>query len=353
MGRPRPALPAGALDIEALGAWLEAHVGAVAPVHVERIAGGRSNLTYRVTDARGRGMLVRRPPPGAHEPGAHDLHRELRVLQALAPTDVPVPGVLGYEPDPGVLGTELSVVELVDGLTLRSEDDALALAPAARAAAGAVFIATLATLHRVDPAAVGLDRPTRPGSPGFVARQLALWSEQLRRPGARPLPVMHTVADQLAAVIPPQTQRTIVHGDFRMDNVLLSSTGELRAVLDWELWTLGDPLADLGAALAYWVDPGDPLVPLGVTPTTAPGFPRRAQLAATYAVEAGIDLPAHTLAAYVAFGTWRFAAILEGVYRRNLAGAYGEDPDADWRRFETVVPALAERAAALLDGAEL
>jgi aminoglycoside phosphotransferase (APT) family kinase protein len=343
---------AGELDTGALGIWLQAHAGVVPPLRVDRIAGGRSNLTYRVTDATGRGMVLRRPPPGRREPGAHDMLREYRVLGALAPTDVPVPRVLAHEPDSAVLGAEFYVCELVDGLTLRSEADALQLDPAARAAAARAFIAALAALHRVDPAKVGLDRPARPG-PSFVARQLALWSDQLRQPGARSLTAMHAVADRLAAAVPSQARRTIVHGDFRLDNVLLSPAGDVRAVLDWELWTLGDPLADLGAALAYWVDPGDELVALGETPTTAPGFPRRAELAAAYAAHAGVELPERTLAAYVAFGTWRFAAILEGVYRRNLSGDYGDDPDGSWRRFETVVPALADRAAALLDGAHL
>ena len=330
------------IDRAGVEAWFAANVpGAEPPLAFERIAGGRSNLTYRVTDASGRGWALRRPPLGERLASAHDMSREHTVIAALGPTPVPVAPVVGFCDDEETTGAPFYVMDFVDGPVLRSRADAEAFDEPARRAIGGRVAATLATIHAVDPGAVGLGDLGR--TEGYVGRQLRRWHGQWERSRQRPLDLIDEVHARLEARIPDQGPATIVHGDYRLDNMILSPAGEVAAVVDWELCTLGDPLADVGLLMVYWTQPGDDLAALGEPPTLAPGFPTRAEVAAAYSERSGRDLS--DLDYYVALGYWKLAIILEGVHARYAAGQYGAEADDAVAGLAAVVERLAEAAA--------
>jgi aminoglycoside phosphotransferase (APT) family kinase protein len=336
-----PAGPPG-IDPSGVTAWLRARVPAARPpLRFERLPGGRSNLTYRVRDAAGADLVLRRPPLHGVLPSAHDMAREHRIIAALAGTEVPVPAAVALCEDPEVTGAPFYVMGYVDGTVPRDEATvAAAFDEPARAAAADSLVDALVALHRVDPDAVGLGQLGR--REGYLERQLRRWQRQLEQSRTRELPVLDEVHRRLAASIPAQVgPARIVHGDFRLDNVILSPAGRVLAVLDWELCTLGDPLADVGLLLVYWAEPDDAALPLGTAPTTLPGFPSRAALAAAYAARSGRAVD--DLDYYQAFGYWKLAVILEGVHARYTAGAYGQGDDT-WRAFAGTVVQLADRA---------
>jgi aminoglycoside phosphotransferase (APT) family kinase protein len=329
-------VPAG-IDPEALTGWFERHVQAARPpLRFERIAGGRSNLTFRVTDAQGATWALRRPPLHSVLASAHDVGRERRIMEALGPTDVPVPHVAGYCDDAEVNGAPFFVMDFVEGHVLRGEEEAEALSLAARRHAAEALIDGLVQIHAVDPDAVGLGELGR--KEGYITRQLRRWHGQWEQSKTRELPVVDEVHARLSACIPEQGPATIVHGDYRLDNTIISAEGDLRAVLDWELSTLGDPLADVGQLVVYWARP------YGQGPTGAEGFPEIAELTERYAERSGRDLA--ELGFYVAFASWRIAIILEGVYARTKAGAYGDRGGVD--QMPEAIEGLAERAAGAL-----
>jgi aminoglycoside phosphotransferase (APT) family kinase protein len=270
--------------------------------------------------------------------------REHRIIAALAGTEVPVPAALGLCEDAAVTGAPFYVMAYVDGIVPRDEATvAASLDEPARAAAADSLVDALVALHRVDPGQVGLGDLGRPS--GYLERQLTRWQRQLDQTRTRPLPALDEVHRRLAASLPAQVgPARIVHGDFRLDNVVLSPVGQVLAVLDWELCTLGDPLADLGLLQVYWAEPGDRTLPHGAAPTVMPGFPGRAAIAQAYASQSGRDLS--QLDIYVAFASWKLAVILEGVVARHATGAYGEGDDS-WRGFAEVVTQLADRALEL------
>lgn len=328
------------IDEESLESWFEAAIpGTRIPLRFERIAGGRSNLTYEVRDAAGRGFALRRPPLGKRLGSAHDVSREHRAMAALAPTDVPVPRTLGLCEDDSVNGAPFYVMEFVEGLILRSRADAEHFGEATRRAIGERVVDTLVAVHAVDPDAVGLGDLGR--KEDYVARQLRRWHGQWEQSKTRDLPLVDDLHARLSARIPDQGPATIVHGDYRLDNMILSPAGEVAAVLDWELCTLGDPLADVGLLLVYWSEPGDELMPLLDPPTTADGFPTRTELRDRYAEGSGRDLAEVDF--YIALGLWKLAIILEGVFARYRAGAYGK-ADEGFAQFEEMVARLAEAA---------
>jgi aminoglycoside phosphotransferase (APT) family kinase protein len=335
------------IDLEGVTAWFRANVAGVRPpLDVRQIAGGRSNLTYRVADAAGNDWVLRRPPLRGVLPSAHDMAREHRVISALAGTPVPVPATFGLCQDPTVTGAPFFVMSHVDGIVPRDEATVAAgLDEPARAAAASSLVDALVALHAVDPDRVGLGQLGR--HHGYLERQLARWQRQLEQSRTRPLPALDEVHRRLAANLPAQVgPARIVHGDFRLDNVVLSSAGQVLAVLDWELCTLGDPLADVGLLCVYWAEPGDDTLPLGAAPTLMPGFGGRAAITGAYAARSGRDLA--ELDTYVAFASWKLAVILEGVVARHAGGAYGEADDT-WRGFAEVVVQLADRALELTD----
>ncbi|SFL09179.1 Predicted kinase, aminoglycoside phosphotransferase (APT) family [Geodermatophilus ruber] len=318
---------------------------------LELIAAGMSNLTYVVTPDGGApedAVILRRPPTGAVLATAHDMAREHRVITALGPTPVPVPRTLHLCTDESVLGAPFYVMERVIGLHVVDElPPGYADEPARRRELAEGLIDVLADLHSVDHAAVGLGDFGRPE--GFMARQVRRWTTQWEATRDRDRPDLDALAARLAETV-PATQRTgIVHGDYRLDNCLLDpqTPGRIRAVLDWEMSTLGDPLADLGMLFVYWPQAGEDR-PVALSPvTTLPGFPTRLQLAERYATRSGLDLA--DLAWYVAFAYFKFAAIVAGIVARSAAGAMaGKDTSGFAERID---PCIRLGRAALDDGA--
>lgn len=296
--------------------WLECEVAL--------ISGGKSNLTYRVASPAGEAIL-RRPPLGHILPTAHDMTREYRVLTALYGTAVPVPRtLLLFTEENSPLGVSFYVMERVIGHVCRDRLPAgYAETPEERRAIGDALVDILAALHRIDPEAVGLGDFGRPQ--GFMERQLRRWSQQWERSKTGDLRSLDQLRDGLVAKVPPTAISAIVHGDYRLDNTLLHPTrpGEIVGVLDWELSTLGDPLADLGALLVYWSesDDGELLAEARIVPpvTAAKGFPSRAEVVERYARLTGFDVSA--IGWYEAFAYFKVAVICQGIAARVAGGA--------------------------------
>jgi len=326
--------------------WIAANVaGSLPPYNFDLIAGGRSNLTYRVTDAAGQAYALRRPPVSHVLATAHDMTREHTVISALQLTDVPVPRTLGLCADPAVNGAPFYVMSFVEGHILRDEAASSAVSESVRAQASDSLIDTLARLHSVDVDAVGLGEFAR--KEGYIARQLKRWHGQFEKSSldGQPGPaVIDRAWEVLSAKIPEQQGATIVHGDYRLDNTVLDDAGNVIAILDWEICTLGDPLADLGLLLVYWAEMDDSNnAVLGVAPTALPGFATRAQLVERYAAASGRDVS--SIRYYQAFGIWKLACILQGVYVRYAGGAAaGDRSGVD--QFADGVRHLGERALA-------
>jgi aminoglycoside phosphotransferase (APT) family kinase protein len=329
------------IDRAGVEAWFGEHIPSVEfPLTFERISGGHSNLTYGVSDVKGTRWALRRPPLGKRLGSAHDMGREQRVVSALAGTPVPVAPVAGFCEDESVNGAPFYVMEFVEGPILRGLAEAGAFPEEAdRRAIGERVVDTLVEIHAVDPDAVGLGDLGR--KEDYVARQLHRWQGQWEKSKTRELPAIDAVHERLAARIPEQGPATIVHGDYRLDNMILTPEGEVAAVVDWELCTLGDPLADVGLLMVYWPEAGEETIALGQPATLAPGFPKRKELKARYAERSGRDLS--QLDFFVALGYWKLAIILEGVYARYAAGQYGKvDPGIE--AFARLVERLAEAA---------
>jgi aminoglycoside phosphotransferase (APT) family kinase protein len=333
------------IDLDAFAQWAATELPETrAPFTAEVIAGGQSNITAHVRDADGRELVVRRPPLHGVLPTAHDMGREHRIIAALGPTPVPVPEAIGYCADPDVIGAPFYVMTYVDGIVLNDLDTALTrLDEPARAHVGASLIDALVALHAVDVDAVGLGDLGRRDE--LVARQLKRWHAQFEASKTREIPAVDRVHELLAARIPAQTESTVVHGDFRLGNCIVDERGDVRAVLDWEICTLGDPRADVGYVLATWAEPADELQTIESNPTLAPGFTTRDDLLTRYAARSGRDVDA--IPYFVAFSFWRLACILEGVLSRHLSGARGDtDVDVDsFRRRVDNCAALAEEYA--------
>ncbi|SFN00731.1 Predicted kinase, aminoglycoside phosphotransferase (APT) family [Pseudonocardia ammonioxydans] len=334
--------PTPGADPTAVGRWLARVLDDErwTDAEVTSIGAGRSNLTYRVSSPAG-AVVLRRPPVGSVAATAHDMGREQRVISALGPTAVPVPAVLATYAGPegdaggadGPTDAPCFVMELVDGVVPLGElPDGWATGERERRAAGEALVQVLAALHAVDPQEVGLGDFGRPE--GFMERQIRRWGKQwaAARDGDDPIPVaaedeseLTRLSERLAADVPPAQRHTIVHGDYRLDNCVfdVSDPGRIAAVLDWEMSTLGDPLADLGLLLVYWQQDGDDPVwsqaqPLS-SPTALPGFPTRRELVTAYADRTGLDVT--PLPWYVAFGAFKLAVVLAGILARVRAGA--------------------------------
>jgi aminoglycoside phosphotransferase (APT) family kinase protein len=339
-----------AVDVERVAVWLATRgVDLVPPLAVAPIGGGLSNLTFTLTDGAGTRLVLRRPPLGPLLPSAHDMAREHRVMAALEGTAVPVPPVVGLCEDESVTGAPFLVTRLVEGLAVRGSAQAEALPAPARARAGEGLADVLAALHLTDPDAVGLGDLGRPD--GYVERQLTRWRRQWVEGGGRDHPAFLALHDRLAAAVPPQVRPAIVHGDLRVDNAILGPDGTVRAVVDWELCTLGDPLADLGMTLAYWSEPDDDATALDDPPTSVPGFGSRDEVTARYAERTGFDVAGVPF--HVAFAMWKIAAILEGVTTRRARGAVGAPvPAEETAHGHARVDDLVRRAEAALDALE-
>ena len=332
-------IPEG-IDRAGVEGWFSANVpDAEPPLTFERISGGRSNLTFGVTDSAGRAWALRRPPLGKRLGSAHDMGREHRVIAALQDTPVPVPPVVGLCEDEAVNGAPFYVMGFVKGPILRSAEEAKAFDEAERRAIGERVVDTLVAIHEVDPDEVGLGELGK--KEAYVERQLHRWQGQWEKSKTRELPAVDEVHQRLEARIPEQGPATIVHGDYRLDNMILAPDGEVAAVVDWELCTLGDPLADVGMLLVYWSEAGDDFMPLFAPATIAEGFPTREDVKRRYAERSGRDLG--QIDFFVALGYWKLAIILEGVYARYAAGGYGKT-DEGFQEFAQIVERLADAA---------
>ena len=273
--------------------------------------------------------------------------REFRIIDALRRTVVPVAPALGFCDDPAINTVPFYVMEFVDGLVIRDRESAERhLEPGARRRASESIVDTMAAIHAVTPADVGLADLGR--HEGYIARQLKRWYGQWNQQKTRDLPSVDRVHDELLARIPDQGPATLVHGDYRLDNCMVDPSGNVVAVLDWEICTLGDPMADLGLLMVYWTGPGDDLSAWTGQACTAPGFLDRRDMAARYAEVSGRDIS--QLDFYTAFAYWKLVCILEGVYARYLGGALGERDPAELEPFNAQVLGAAARAEEMLDG---
>jgi aminoglycoside phosphotransferase (APT) family kinase protein len=338
------------IDHEAVSAWLASHVdGCTPPVGFDLIAAGGSNLTYRVTDAAGRTWALRRPPVTAVLATAHDMGREWRIIEALgAHTDVPVPAAIARCEDVEVTGAPFYVMSFVDGLILRDEAAAKVLQGDEFETATDSLIDVQLGFHTVDLDAIGLSDLAR-NRTGYVERQLHRWMTQVERARVRELPLLDDLHARLARTVPAeQSAPALAHGDYRFDNCVLGTDRRVAAVLDWELCTIGDPVADFCWSLMYWSDPGDAVPFLDSAPTLAPGFPRRAEVAARYEQRSGRSLDA--LPWFTAFSYWKMGCIVEGVYARRLKGARGGATERDVDSIAARADAFLARAAAAADG---
>jgi len=305
------------VDFVALTKWLDSeHPGLRAgPVSGELIAGGKSNLTYRITD--GASVWALRRPPLAHVlPSAHDMGREFRVISALGGTDVPVARAIALCPDPEVLGAPFYLMSFVDGVVFDQAERLAGLTPELAKRACEELVDTLIELHSIDPASVGLADFGRPD--GYLARQVKRWHAQWRASETSPRPELDELVERLTATMPAQGAPAIVHGDYRLTNVIYrTDVSGIAAVVDWEMATLGDPLADVGLLAVYHRLAA---VSDGVMPAMSPdnGFLSAEQMAARYADGAGRDLS--QLDWYIAFGYYKLAVISEGIHYRYLQG---------------------------------
>lgn len=334
------------VDEAKLEAYLAAHLaGAPGPVRAEKIQAGHSNETFKVSRGAEQWVL-RRPPRGPLLPTAHDVLREHRVMSALAGAGYPVPRPVLACDDSAVIGAPFYLMQQVNGVVFRNSLPPEFSAPAERAIIADQLIRALVALHAIDYAAAGLGGLGRPD--GYIARQIKRWMGQLESARTRPLSDLDAVSAWLQRSMPESLPAAIVHGDFRLDNVIFASEPPARliAVLDWEMSTLGDPLADLGYLLSFWREPDEP----ASTPlpddmgdvTSLPGFPSRAALAARYAELSGRHVT--HLNFYIVLAIWKLAILLEGSYNRHLAGT---TDDPFFALLGEGVPALARRARVL------
>ncbi len=314
------------IDNESVTTWLNTHVdGLEGPYDFSLIEGGRSNLTYMVTDRNGRRFVLRRPPLGHVLATAHDMGREHKIISAVGTTDVPVPQTLGLCSDDAVNQAPFYVMDFVDGVVLDSPEKGAELSVKQREAVAFNLVDVMADLHAVDVDAVGLGDLAR--REGYVERQVRRWTRQWADSRTRDLAAIDEVAELLAASIPEQQSVSIAHGDYRLGNCLTDlENNRIAAVLDWELCTLGDPLADLGYLGVYWADP-EGNGQRSNDPTGAGQFPPYEQLVERYAARTGRDVS--NIPYYVAFSAFRLAVISEGVYARYLHGAMGDDVDPE------------------------
>ncbi|OBJ82076.1 aminoglycoside phosphotransferase [Mycobacterium asiaticum] len=334
------------LDPDAVARWLSSlGIEFDAPLQFQRIGLGQSNLTYRVQDAAGRAWVLRRPPLGHLLASAHDVLREARIISALWETDVPVPQILGTTTDPNFSEVPLVLMQFVDGLVVDTMGVAEALTPQQRRQIAVDLPRTLVRIHAVDLTAVGL--ADLASHKPYAQRQLKRWAGQWELSKMRELPELEDLTRRLVAAAPEQREVSLVHGDFHLRNLITSpETGEIVATLDWELSTLGDPLADMGSLLTYWAEPGE-TVPGDYAPSTLEGFPDRAEMTRLYLDATGRDPAA--LQYWHAFGLWKLAIIAEGVLRRALENpqnrASAGTPDTSW------IDARVQRARQIADAA--
>ena len=340
------------VDIDSLGSYLSEAFGAATEFAVERHAAGHSNETLFVTWGD-RELVIRRPPPGETADTAHDVLREHRVVDALGGTAVPVPKTLRACDDPSVIGSDFYIMERADGDVLRDAESERFASPAARERIGTELVDTLAAIHAVDYESVGLGEFGRPAE--YTARQVDRWTAQLEwafetTAAVREVPELVAVGEWLADNVPDDHPEALVHGDFKLDNVMYGpgTPPEVVAVFDWELSTLGDPLADLGWLLLFWYDEGDPepaMPDLMSTFTAREGYPTRDELVDRYEAATGRRFAHERF--YRALAAYKMAGLGEMFLARHRND---DSDDPLYPKMETQVPTLAERTLAYVEG---
>ena len=338
-----PELP---INEQSVTRWIQERTDADAPLRFELIAGGRSNMTYTVTDAAGRKFVLRRPPMGPLLPSAHDMAREHRLMHSLRDSPVPVPRMVGLCQDEAVNGRDFFVMHFLDGVVVRDIDVGRSFSAEIRNRMCYELIDTLCALHRVDIDAVGLGDLSRRG--GYIERQLKRWSGQWEKSKTREIPLIDRVKDALVARLPEDAVTTIAHGDFRLSNCIMDPVGKVAGVLDWELCTLGDPMADLAGLMGYWRRDGERDPKGDAATTTLDGFLSQEEPAGLYAEKMGVSLD--DVAYYQGFASWRLACIGEGVYARYVRGQQGKQNEAfDLDDYKKSVEDRVDLAAEYLD----
>lgn len=328
------------VDTDALHQWMHDNLEvADGELTLDRVGLGQSNLTYRVRDRAGRTWVLRRPPLGELLESAHDVVREARILTALSDSAVPVPRIHAvFEPDTVARSAPAVLMSWVDGVVLDTPEVVEAMSAERRRNAALSLVRAMSAVHAVDLEHTGLGdlASHRP----YATRQLKRWTEQWKRSQTRALPALDDLTSRLSKAVPQQTEVTLVHGDLHPANVISDSTrGEVQAVLDWELSTLGEPLADLGTLFAYWPEPGEPGI-YTWAPSALPGFPSRAELTVEYANVSGRSTA--SVGYWHVLGLWKLAIIGEGVMRRAMDDPRNRAADG------TPTP---ERIAAIVDHA--
>ncbi len=334
------------LDLARLSAYLARHFDGPGPVTVEQFPSGHSNLTYRVTWG-GRELVLRRPPFGSQVKSAHDMGREYRVLSKLHESYPVAPKVILYCDDLSVLDAPFYLMEPIRGIILRRElPPDLLLSPAMARQLSEAFLDNLIRLHGLDYGKIGLGDLGKPQ--GYLERQVKGWIERYHNSATHDLPEVDRISAWLTQHIPASSDATLIHNDYKYDNVVLDSNDitKILGVLDWEMCTLGDPMSDLGTTLAYWTDPGDPdeLQEICSAPTTVPGTLTRAQLAQRYALATGRGI--HDMVFYLAFARFKVAVIVQQIYYRYARGLTHDE------RFATMPHRIAVLIRASLHCAE-
>ena len=325
--------------------WFEQRAEVEPPLTFSLIAGGRSNMTFTVTDSAGRRFVLRRPPLGPLLPSAHDVAREHRLMSALRDSPVPVPDMVGLCQDPAVNDRDFYVMHFLDGVVVRDIEIGRTIAQDARRRMSESLVDTLCELHRVDIDEVGLGDLAKRS--GYIERQIKRWSGQWEQSKTRELPIIDRIADHLRANLPPDTTTTIAHGDYRLSNCMMDPSGPVVGVLDWELCTLGDPMADLAGLVGYWFEAGIEDPQGDIATTSLPGFLTQEEVIGRYVDRMGVSL--EQVDYYRGFAAWRLACISEGVYARYRNGQQGsQDEELDIDLLRLAVDNRAERAAEFL-----
>ncbi|WP_128643287.1 phosphotransferase family protein [Rhodococcus opacus] len=329
-------------QIATVQAWMESRgTAAGSGLKADVLHGGHSNITYQLRDDAGHRWVLRTPPTSGVLETAHDMGREHLLMTALSGT-MPVPAVIGYESDASLIGTKFLVMDFVDGLVPRDGKQMLEkLTARQRRTASESIVDTLAELHRIPPDEVGLRDLGKPT--GYIHRQLTRWKQQWDVTRTADSPDIDTTYQLLLDNIPPQQRTSILHGDFRLDNTVLGADGTVAAVLDWELATRGDPLADLASLILWWTEPGESNSLGYPGPTSAPDMLTRKQVIARYVDVTELDIGA--LDYYLAFVHWRTVCVAQGVLSRRLSGALGEESHVDIAKMRSAVLHHAETAA--------
>ncbi len=329
------------IHVENVTAWFRENItGVVPPLTFSLITGGRSNLTYRVADASGNVYVLRRPPMGHVLESAHNMGREHKIISSLGPTDIPVAPALGLCLDRSVNEADFYIMQFVEGQVYSSSVQGENVPAAERKPLCTDVIDTLVRLHRIDPDVVGLGDLGK--KEDYVARQVRRWTKQYANSKTEEIPEMEEVGRLLQDNIPEQVGATIAHGDYRFGNLMVNKY-RVAAILDWELCTLGDPLADLGYLLNWWYEAGEiETSDRDDATSSVAGFSSRDDLIAYYVKHTGRDLT--NINYYRALSYWRLAAISQGVYRRYLEGVMGDSDDLVLNHYRNNVQILSKLA---------